>query len=167
MPIKRRPPLPLSHPLTLIATWFGAGLLPKVPGTWGSLAALPFGAALAWWGGPLALAVAALAVLIAGAIATERMIALGGAEDPGYVVADEVGGQWLTLMPLPLDPVAYLVAFVLFRALDILKPWPVGWIDRKVKGGFGAMADDAVAGLIGAAILYLLLAWVPRLSWLT
>ncbi|MCC7272780.1 MAG: phosphatidylglycerophosphatase A [Alphaproteobacteria bacterium] len=151
--------MPLHHPATLVATCGGIGLLPRAPGTWGSLAALPVGVALLLVGGPVALAAAALVVLVAGAVATDRLLAAGADEDPSYVVADEVGGQWLALLPATFDLATCTAAFLLFRAFDIAKPWPIGWIDRRCGGGTGAMLDDAVAGLAAALVLFGVLRW--------
>ena len=71
---------------------------------------------------------------------------------------DEVVGQWLVLVPAPLDPLAYAVAFVLFRTFDIWKPWPVRWAERRVKGGLGIMLDDLLAAVYAVALLSGLLA---------
>ncbi|MGO1117530.1 phosphatidylglycerophosphatase A family protein [Rhodovibrionaceae bacterium A322] len=147
------------HPAHLIGTWGGTGLLPKAPGTWGSLAALPPGALLAWWGGPWALLIGSLLAYAIGTWAANLCIAHFGREDPGEVVIDEVAGQWLTLVPLCLDPWLYLYGFLAFRLFDIFKPFPASWADKNLKGGFGAMTDDMLAGLYGALASYGLL-WV-------
>lgn len=152
-------PLAFFHPATLIATWFGSGLLPKIPGTWGSLAALPFAVALAWLGGPWLLAVSAVAVFLIGIWASDLYARRLGRDDPGSVVVDEVAGQWLTLVPVALAFEYYLPGFLLFRLFDILKPWPVNLADRKLKGGFGIMADDVLAAVYAAAALSLLI-WI-------
>jgi phosphatidylglycerophosphatase A len=73
-------------------------------------------------------------------------------------VIDEIAGQWLVLVPAPLDPLAYTLAFLLFRFFDIWKPWPVRWADRRVKGGLGIMLDDLLAAVYAAALLSGLLA---------
>ena len=148
------------HPAFLIATWFGAGLLPKAPGTWGSLAALPLGWALAAWGGPLLLAAAATLLFFVGWWASAVYVKRSGIADPAQVVVDEVVGQWLALLPAPLDPLLYFAAFLLFRLFDIRKPWPVGWADREIAGGLGVMLDDVQAG--GYAALVLALALTAR-----
>ena len=149
------PQTPLSplHPAALIATWLGSGLLPKIPGTWGSLAALPFAYGLALLGGPWLLAIAAVLVFAIGVWASEVYARRHGLEDPGAVVVDEVAGQWLTLVPVALHLEYYLLAFLLFRFFDIVKPWPVSWADRKLKGGFGIMADDVIAAFYALAVL--------------
>lgn len=150
------PPRFWRDPALLLATWFGAGCLPKAPGTWGSLAALPL-AWLLWLGGgrPL-LAVAAGAVFFVGWWAAERTVATLGIHDPGSVVVDEVVGQWLVLIAAPPDLLAWTIGFVLFRLFDIVKPWPVSWADRRVGGGLGIMLDDVLAGCYGLAAMLVL-----------
>lgn len=144
------------HPATLASTWFGAGLMPKAPGTWGSAAALPFAWGLMSMGGPVVLLAAIVACFMIGWWASSVYVRRTGAEDPGEVVIDEVAGQWLVLLAAPLEPLSYLVAFVLFRLFDIWKPWPVRWADRQVGGGLGIMLDDILAGLYGLGLMILL-----------
>jgi|TARA_R110002072_G_scaffold2229_5_gene18279 phosphatidylglycerophosphatase A len=155
-PIRR---LSFWHPARLIGTWFGVGLLPKAPGTWGSLAALPPAALLAWWGGSWALLGAALVAYLIGIWAAEGCIAHFGRQDPPEVVIDEVAGLWLALVPFCLDPLLFLFGFLAFRVFDIFKPFPASWADKRLKGGFGAMTDDIFAGLYAALAGYGLL-WV-------
>ena len=145
------------HPHVLISTWFGAGLMPKAPGTWGSLAALPFGWLIVSQWGYTALAVASLLVFLVGCWSSSAYVSMTGREDPGEVVVDEVAGQWIVLLAAPLDPIAYVGAFLLFRFFDILKPWPVSMADENIKGGFGIMFDDVLAGVYGVAVLALIL----------
>jgi phosphatidylglycerophosphatase A len=145
----------LRDPAVLIATWFGAGYLPKAPGTWGSLAALPFAWVIVGAGGWPALAAATAALFALGCWASARTIAGTGIADPGFLVVDEVAGQWLVLLAAPREPLAYAIGFAAFRAADILKPWPVSLADRRVGGGFGVMLDDILAagyGLIAMLI---------------
>jgi phosphatidylglycerophosphatase A len=153
--------LAATDPACLLATWFGAGRLPRAPGTWGSLVALPFAAALTWLAGPWLVLLATLAVFGLGVWASDRYMAAFGVHDPAAIVVDEVVGQWLTLALLPLSPVAYLLGFVLFRILDMVKPWPARWIDRTMAGGVGVMLDDVVAGIYAGAIALVLLGWLP------
>ena len=145
--------LPFSHPATAVATWFGCGLAPWAPGTWGSLAALPFAWGISRLAGAPGLAAAAALLFMVGCWAAGRVARSSGSADPGAIVVDEVVGQWLTLAAVPADPIAYAAGFLLFRVFDILKPWPVSWADRRLKGGFGIMADDVVAGIYAGAIL--------------
>jgi phosphatidylglycerophosphatase A len=148
------------NPLALFCTWFGAGLLPKVPGTWGSAAALPFAAVIDWAFGGLGLALAALIVFVAGSFAAGSFARAAGVKDPGAIVVDEVAAQWMTLAPVPLDPSLYLVGFLLFRIADIAKPWPASWCDRRLAGGFGVMADDMASAVYAGGALWMLHRWV-------
>ncbi len=137
--------------------------MPIAPGTWGSAGALPFAAAIAWAAGsaaPWALVIASLAAYACGIWAGERYARSAGLADPGPVVIDEVAGQWLALAAAPLDPVLYLVGFVLFRAADVVKPFPANWLDRHVKGGLGIMSDDMVAGVYAGVALAAFHWWV-------
>lgn len=140
----------------LIASGLGSGFAPKAPGTAGSLAALLPGALLLEgpaWALPLAVALVALLGLWA-------IPAAGGEDDPGWVVVDEFAGQWLALLPLAHPtPLGLLAAFALFRLLDITKPGPIGWADRR-PGAAGVMADDLIAGFIAAGIL-----WAVQQRW--
>ena len=160
------PPKPsLKDPRILVATWFGSGYLPLLPGTWGSLFALPLGWALIHWGGAAWLAGGALIIFLVGIWCAEAYIAQSGVKDPGPVVVDEVAGQWLSLLPAAAHLEFWHLAagFVLFRLFDIWKPWPVSWADRSVAGGLGVMLDDIFAGIMAAAVLYGLMAAADRL----
>lgn len=156
------PKISLKNPAFLLATWFGAGLLPVAPGSWGSLAALPFAWAIAATGGWPALALASVLVFLVGVWAADRTVADTGIEDPGLVVIDEVAGQWLVLLFAKPGWLSYAVGFALFRLFDITKPWPAGWADRTVKGGLGVMLDDVLAAFWGLAIM-LALQWLGLL----
>jgi phosphatidylglycerophosphatase A len=145
------------HPASIIATWFGAGLLPFMPGTWGSLAALPFAWIIAWLFGARALLLAAAVLFVIGWWAAAQVTRASGVEDAGSIVVDEVAGQWLALVVTPPDLIAYALGFVLFRLFDIAKPWPARWADETLGGGFGVMADDVVAGFYAATALLLFL----------
>jgi phosphatidylglycerophosphatase A len=150
--------LPLRHPAALLATWFGSGLLPGAPGTWGSLAALPAAAAVGALAGSAGLVAAATALLALGGWASHLVAHASGTKDAGAIVVDEVVGQWLTLGlagAAPFDPFAYAAGFALFRLCDIVKPWPASWADRRLSGGIGIMADDVIAGVYAALILAL------------
>ncbi len=132
----------------LIASGLGLGWLPAAPGTWASLAALLPAAAIQYAGGPLALAIAMVAAAFLGLWAIR---ACGETEDdPGWIVIDEVAGQWLALVPAALDWRLYVAGFALFRLFDIAKPWPVGWADRALPGAAGIMVDDLLAGIYAA-----------------
>ncbi len=148
------------QPAGLIATWLGAGLLPGAPGTWGSLAALPFAYGLVSAGGVWALAVGVIVVFLAGLWASGRAAMALGAADPRQVVVDEVAGQWLALIPVALDVRFWPVAFVAFRIADILKPWPVNLAESRLKGAMGIMADDIVAGVYAGIIAWAFALWL-------
>ncbi|EKE77666.1 phosphatidylglycerophosphatase A family protein [Oceanibaculum indicum] len=137
------------HPAYILATWFWVGRIPKAPGTWGSLAALPFAWVIADAFGPLALLIAAALLFPVGCWASAAYAEGIGRKDPGSAVIDEVVGQWMVLAVMPHDPLAYAIGFALFRLFDIAKPWPVSLADRKFTGGFGIMADDVLAALYG------------------
>ncbi|MCW9033852.1 MAG: phosphatidylglycerophosphatase A [Rhodospirillales bacterium] len=145
---------------TILATWFGSGLLPKGPGTWGSLAALPFGWLLIVYTGSTGLLVATVAIFFIGWLASNKYMEQASTKhDPGEIVIDEVAGQWLSLFPVSYflgqaDIIGVIAAFILFRIFDILKPWPIRLLDSKVGGGFGVMVDDIGAGIVAAIILW-------------
>jgi phosphatidylglycerophosphatase A len=135
----------MLSPAGVIGTWFGAGLAPKAPGTWGSVAALPFAWAIQYWAGPAGLVLAAMLLFLAGWAASNRLVDTTGIQDPQMIVVDEVVGQWLTLACGPLSIPAYLIGLALFRLADITKPFPASWADRRVGGGLGVMLDDVLA----------------------
>jgi phosphatidylglycerophosphatase A len=145
-------------PAFWFATWFGCGLVPKAPGTAGAVGALIVALPLAFRHGwpPLWFGALALAILWP-AIASATAVSVGmGIEDPQIVVVDEVVGQWLTLAGATrLTPLAFILALILFRGFDIWKPWPIRHIEQ-LKAGTGIVLDDAMAGVYGAVILYLL-----------
>lgn len=151
-----KPPddLGFFHPVTLTATWGGAGLLPGAPGSWGSLAALPFAWGITLASGPWGLPIAAFSIFIAGSWAAARYIRSAGQKDCQNIVIDEVAGQWLALCFAPRGFITYLFAFLLFRAFDILKPWPASLADRELPGGWGVMLDDMIAGAYAALVLH-------------
>jgi phosphatidylglycerophosphatase A len=151
--------LGLWHPAALIATWFGAGLVPVAPGTAGSLAALPFAWAIDRWLGKPSLAVAGALLFLIGIWASGLYAERMGIADPGEVCVDEVAAMWIMAALLPLSIVGYAIGFLAFRAADILKPWPANVADRKIKGGLGIMLDDILV-LPHATLVSWLLLWI-------
>lgn len=140
-------------PSTLIATGFGSGCFPILPGTIGSAAAV-----LVWWtltfGLQLNSIFSAATILgfsvLAGTLATANVLKRSQSKDPGAVVIDEWAGMsLLLLLTQPSSIFQILLAFLLFRLFDIIKPGPVRWAEN-LPGAFGVMADDLVAGLLGA-----------------
>jgi phosphatidylglycerophosphatase A len=154
--------MPLSHPASLIATWFGTGLAPIASGTWGSLATLPLGWVLGAYFGIGGLAAGAVVVTVAGIWASSVIVERGRVRDPGLIVIDEVAGMLITLIGAPSTWWGYLLAFLLFRAADIVKPFPANWCDAHVHGGLGVMLDDLVAGVYAAAATWLISEYLLR-----
>ena len=142
------------HPVCLFSSWFGVGLIPGAPGTWGSLAALPMAWYVAKFHGPLELAALGGILFLIGCWSAEIYARRTNEDDPGTIVIDEVAAQCLVLTAVPTTPAYFMAAFLAFRLTDILKPWPASWADRSVKGGFGIMLDDIFAGLYAWALMY-------------
>jgi phosphatidylglycerophosphatase A len=140
----------LRSPVLLLAFGFGSGLSPKAPGTLGSVAAIPIWLLLSQLSQPFIItaivASAVVGVAICGRAATQL-----GVHDHGGIVWDEFVGLWITMAFLPSNYVMLLVGFLLFRFFDIVKPWPISWLDQKVSGGLGIMLDDIVAGVAAGA----------------
>lgn len=147
------PPSFLKHPAVFLATGFGGGLSPKAPGTVGTLVSLLLFLFLQDTTWPL------LFVCVVGfaigiwlcEVTTEKL----GVHDHGGIVWDEFIGLWITMLWVPLTAVNLLLAFILFRIFDILKPWPIAYLDKRVGGGFGIMIDDVLAGIFANIILQL------------
>lgn len=158
---RRHLPLPGADEVKkarLLASGFGIGRTPIAPGTAASALALALGARLLAAGPPV-LATAAVTASVGGFAALQTARIEG---DPGWVVIDEIAGQWITLLGLQRPTLAGLAAaFSLFRLLDITKLGPVGWADRQ-GGVFGIMADDIIAGALAGALL-----WGIRWRWPT
>jgi phosphatidylglycerophosphatase A len=153
-------PWKLSDYLALSIATFGVGYLPLIPGTFGSLASVGIFllfTQIATGTSLFALVlVFTLVVTVSGIWAASRTEELAGRKDPGKVVVDEVAGQMLALVPLTLSNLqpltrGVIVSFVLFRLFDIFKPYPAGRFER-LKGGYGIMCDDLVAGAYAAVI---------------
>jgi phosphatidylglycerophosphatase A len=148
------------HPAHFIALGFGSGLVPVVPGTAGTVVAYPiffllFGALALW--AQLALVAVLFALGIwACAIAGRNL----GVADHGALVWDEVVAMLLVLMFTPFGLGWYIAAFVIFRAMDMLKPYPIRLADRKIKNGFGVMFDDLLAAIYSIALLQILARWM-------
>jgi len=142
----------------MAATFFGAGRFPFASGTFGSMAALPFGVLMLQLPPPfgrLLLLVAVCGALALGVWASKLYAEAAGREDPGEIVIDEVAGQWLALIFVtPDNPWHFLIAFVLFRFFDIAKIWPANWAQDQLPHGWGVMMDDIVAGIYAAILFY-------------
>ena len=138
--------------MKMIATVFGIGRVPRLPGTLGSAV----GAAFAWWlsPNPAAQAAACLGVIALGFWSAGPAAKAMGIKDPPAVVIDEVAGMMIGVVLLPATWKIYLAGFLLFRVLDIFKPGPIGRLER-LPGGVGIMADDLLAGVVTHLLLRL------------
>lgn len=144
----------LSNRLVLtLSSAFGLGYLPKAPGTWGSLAALPI-----WWAlrdtSWVVFAAVTIALTVASIVIAHRAEAIYGGHDVQHIVIDEVVGMLITVVGVPFAWPEVLVGFVLFRVLDALKPGPIRWIDERVEGGLGVVLDDVAAGVVGLILMH-------------
>ena len=138
-----------------LATWFGAGLAPRAPGTAGSIAALPLFWALAFAPG-WAMPAAAAAVCVIGVWAAQRVSDARGEKDPQIVVIDEAAGVLLALwIGAGSNIWMEFLAVALFRVFDIFKPWPIRPLERLRPAGLGIMADDIAAGVVAGIIVRL------------
>jgi len=138
-----------------LATGFYVGLLPKAPGTWGSLAAF-----IPWFflkDIPLPAYLTVLAILfVIGFFVSGSAEKILDRPDAGPIVIDEILGMFITLTLAPPHPAAWILGFILFRIFDIFKPFPVSWFDQQIHGGIGIMMDDVIAGLYALGSLQLL-----------
>lgn len=145
----------LRSPVHLIALGFGAGCAPRAPGTFGTLVGVALYLGLA--GAPVTVyLVVVLALALVGVAVCHRTATDLGVHDHPAIVWDEVVGYLVAMIAAPSGAAWILLGFLLFRVLDILKPWPISWADRRVTGGWGIMLDDLIAGLLANACLHLI-----------
>ncbi|MBB72084.1 MAG: phosphatidylglycerophosphatase A [Legionellales bacterium] len=141
-----------TNPIHFLAFGFGSGASPIMPGTCGTLVAIPLYWCLAqtnWWlYGAITAAAFVIGIWLCGVAAKDT-----GVHDHPGIVWDEFVGFWLTMFLVPLTWYWIVAGFVLFRLFDIVKPWPIKWLDAKVKGGFGIMIDDVLAAVYAWLIL--------------
>ena len=149
----------LTDPLLLLAFGFGSGLMPRAPGTAGTVAAIPLFMLFSQFGLPGYL-VLTLMVSVAGIWICQAASARLGVHDHPGIVWDEFAGYLVTMIPAQSSWVWILPGFLLFRLFDIWKPWPIGWVDKRVRGGSGIMLDDILAGAMASLVLYLLMRWL-------
>ena len=147
----------LTNPNHFFAFGFGSGLAPKAPGTAGTLVAIPIFWVIQDLSWPLYVSWL-LVTFVLGVVWCGRSSRALGVHDHGGIVWDEMVGYWLTMFFAPAGWQWMLLGFILFRFYDILKPWPIGAVDRRVHGGFGIMIDDVLAGVY-AWISLQALAW--------
>jgi phosphatidylglycerophosphatase A len=148
----------MTDPVHILAFGFGTGLAPVAPGTFGSLP----GILLFWltmdYGLYVQLGVAA-GITLAGVWICGESARRIGVHDHGGIVWDEITGMYITLLAAPVSVVGWVLAFVFFRIMDIVKPWPIRDLDHRIDGGVGIMLDDLAAALY-AAILLALYGWL-------
>lgn len=153
-------PKPVKGNLThMLAFGMGAGCSPKAPGTMGTLLAVGIYLPLSRLSLPAYAAVLLVVILVGIWLCDKTARDLGVHDHPG-IVWDEIAGYLLTMLAAPAGWYWLIIGFVLFRLFDIWKPWPIGWLDRRVGGGFGIMLDDLVAGLFAALCLQGLAHWL-------
>lgn len=149
-----RPPR-MANPVHFLALGFGSGRSPWAPGTMGTLAAVPIYVVLSglplWAYGLITLVICLVGVPLCGRTARDM-----GAHDHPSIVWDEIAGFLVTMFAAPVGLLWIVLGFVLFRLFDIIKPWPIRWLDRHVHGGLGIMVDDLLAGLFAAIVLQLI-----------
>ena len=151
----------LRHPIHFLSLGFGSGLAPKAPGTFGTLAAIPVYLALANTSSEIYLSITILLFILGIYFCQFTADAVGVHDHPG-IVWDEIVGFLVTMSFVKCSLVSITAGFLLFRFFDILKPWPIGWLDKKVQGGFGIMLDDLLAAIFSAALL----AYIEYLSYI-
>ncbi len=138
----------------MIATWFGIGLIPFAPGTFGALLALPL-----WYLLTLTYVEVQIAILVVGSLLLIPICSIAGdalkEPDSSRIVVDEVAGMLISLIAVPFSLYNGVLAFVVFRLLDIAKPGPIGWLDKNLDRGLGVMLDDILAGVVTCGIMHL------------
>lgn len=144
----------LSHPVHWLALGFGTGLVPKAPGTAGTLVAIPLILLTASLSFPIKLAILVVISLM-GIYLCGKSAELLGVHDHGSIVWDEIAGFYLTALFVPVTAMWLIFGFIAFRFFDIIKPWPIKQLDAQVHGGLGIMVDDIIAGIFAGGILYL------------
>jgi len=141
-----------KDPVHFFAFGFGSGALPKAPGTWGTLAAIPIYLIISQWGW-VAYAIMIVIMSVVGiAICGKTAEDLATPDHPG-IVWDEIVGYLITMFLAPKGWLWIILGFILFRLFDIFKPFPISWFDQRISGGLGIMADDWLAGLFGWFVL--------------
>ncbi|MCQ8849522.1 phosphatidylglycerophosphatase A [Alteromonas stellipolaris] len=153
----------MKNPVHFLALGFGSGLIPLMPGTFGSAAAIPLLILSANMPVMVFIAFTVFAsifgIYLCGKTADDMQV-----HDHGSIVWDEVAGMFITFLFVPITAPSLLAGFVLFRIFDILKPWPIGPIDKRLHGGTGIMLDDIVAGAMACACLHIMMIMWPAFT---
>jgi len=134
-----------------MATLAGVGKVKVAPGTFGTLAFVPFALSLSFFASEYFYMLFTIVFVIVSVFASE---AYGKGKDLKSIVIDEAAGLLVAMFMVPLVPVYWVLGFVIFRFFDILKPFPISYLDKNVKGGFGVVLDDLVAGLFTNALMH-------------
>lgn len=143
----------LSHPSHFLGFGFGSGLIPLMPGTMGSIAAIPIVLLMTYLPLPAYIFVTVVAA-IAGIFICQKVSDDLGVHDHGSIVWDEIVGMMIVFIAIPMSWHSLLLGFILFRFFDILKPWPISYVDKNVHGGWGIMVDDLIAGVFSLLCLH-------------
>lgn len=146
----------IKTPMQFLASGFGSGCAPIAPGTFGTAAAIPVWILLSFLS-PMSYTMIVLAIFVLGCYVSEKASQEMGVHDHGGIVIDEFVGYFITMFLVPFSWMNILLGFILFRIFDVLKPWPIKVLDRQVKGGFGIMIDDVLAGLMALACMHIIL----------
>jgi phosphatidylglycerophosphatase A len=152
----------MSHPAHFLGFGFGSGLVPFMPGTMGSLAAIPLVYMMSYLPIWAFLGITVLSIVLGIQICQKVSDDLG-VHDHGAIVWDEIAGMMIVFIAIPMTWQTLLLGFILFRLFDIWKPWPISFLDKNVHGGWGIMVDDIVAGVLALGILHALYYFSPPL----
>lgn len=143
----------LKHPIHFLGFGFGAGLIPVMPGTMGSLAAIPLILLMSYLPLVVYIIVTILSAII-GIYICQKVSDDLGVHDHGSIVWDEIAGMMIVFIAVPISWHSLALGFVLFRIFDIFKPWPISYLDKNVHGGWGIMVDDLIAGALALLCLH-------------
>lgn len=153
----------LRNPVHLLALGFGSGLIKPAPGTWGTLASVPVLLGIVQFlpAAQIGYALMLVVTFLLGVYVCGQTARDVGVHDHGSIVWDEFVGYFVTMALVPASWLNLALGFVLFRVLDIVKPWPIKLFDKHVHGGLGIMIDDVLAGVIAAVVLYFVQPYLP------
>ena len=146
--------------MAFLGLGFGSGLVPFAPGTFGTVAAIPVYLLLYSGGQTVYLAILIL-IVVGGVSICEVTAKKLNSHDHPAIVWDEIAGFLVTMIPVGVSTLNVVIGFILFRIFDIIKPWPIKWIDRRIHGGLGIMLDDILAGIIAGILLFMFNLWNP------
>jgi phosphatidylglycerophosphatase A len=142
----------ISKPSHFLGFGFGSGLIPLMPGTMGSLAAIPLILIMSYLPLMVYIVITVIAAVL-GILICQKVSDDLGVHDHGSIVWDEIVGMMIVFIAVPITWHSILLGFILFRVFDILKPWPISFFDKNVHGGWGIMVDDIIAGVFSLICL--------------